>query len=99
MLNLPKEKHKSSQICITTFSTPRLSIQSFSMDLIGLLDPSHKDHQYALAVICMSTGCTFSVHLKTNTATEVLQVYLDEMYANFGRSSNSPFYNGTEFKN
>ena len=41
---------------------------------------------------------TFCVPLKTKTATNVVQAYVDEMYAKFGGSANIVSDNGTEFK-
>ena len=53
------------------------------MDLIGEFHPpSKKGHRYALTVICMLTGYMFCVLLKTKTASEVIQVYIDSVYAN-----------------
>ena len=55
-----------------------------SMDLVTPLHPSNKDHQYALTVICMLTGYTFCIHIKTKTATKVVHAYVDKMCATFG---------------
>ena len=58
-----------------------------SMDLIGEFHPpSKKGHKYALTVICMLTGYVFCVPLKTKTACEVIQAYIDNIYAIFGGS-------------
>ena len=47
------------------FSTPRLQMQFIMMDLIGPFDPSSGGYHYALTVICMLTGYTFCIPLKT----------------------------------
>ena len=78
------------------FSTPRLPLQFISMCLIGPFDPSSSGYQYALMVICMSTGYTFCVPLKTKTTSKVVQAYIDEAYAKFGGSVKILSDNGTE---
>ena len=47
----------------------------------------------------MLTGYVFCVPLKTITAEEVLQAYIDNVYSKFGGSDKIPSDNGTEFKN
>ena len=70
------------------------------MDLIGEFHPpTSKKHQYALTVICMLTGYVFYVPLKTKTAEEVIQAYIDHIYSRFGGSLKILSDNGTEFKN
>ena len=55
------------------------------MDLIGEFHPSSKrGHKYALTVICMLTGYVFCIPLRTKTASEVIQAYIDDVYAKFG---------------
>ena len=70
------------------------------MDLIGKFHPptSHGNH-YALTAVCMLTGFTLCVPLKTKTAEEVSKAYLDHIYSNFGGSIKIMTDNGTEFKN
>ena len=70
------------------------------MDLIGEFHPltSH-GHHYALTAVCMLTGFTWCVPLKTKTAEEVAKAYLDHIYCNFGGSIKILTDNGTEFKN
>ena len=70
------------------------------MDLIGEFHPpSKKGNKYALTVICMLTGYVFCVPLKSKTACEVIQAYIDNIYAVFGGSRKILSDNGTEFKN
>ena len=54
------------------------------MDLIGEFHPptSH-GHRYALTAVCMLTGFTWCVPLKTKTAEEVAKAYMDHIYSNF----------------
>ena len=75
-------------------------MQFISMDLIGeFYPPSARGHRYALTVICMLTGYTFCITLKTKTAAEVVKAYIDKIYAKFGGSIKMLSDNGTEFKN
>ena len=56
-------------------------------------------HRYALTAVCMLTGFTWCVPLKTKMAEEVTKAYMDHIYSNFGGSIKILMYNGTEFKN
>ena len=47
----------------------------------------------------MLTGFVFCVPLKTKTAEEVIQAYLDNVYSKFRGSMKILSDNGTEFKN
>ena len=83
------------------FLKPSLQPMDFiCMDLIGKFHPptSH-GHCYALTAVCMLTGFTWHVPLKTKTAEEVSKAYLDHIYSNFGGSIKIMTDNGTEFKN
>ena len=58
-----------------------------SMDLIGEFHPpSSKGNRYALTVICMHTGFVFYIPLKTKSAEDVGQAYIDKVYSQFGGS-------------
>ena len=82
------------------FDTATFAMEFISMDLIGeLYPPSKSGHKYALTVICMLTGYIFCIPLKTKQASEVLQAYIDNIYAKFGGSLKILSANGTEFKN
>ena len=75
-------------------------MQFISMDLIGKFHPpTSRKHRYALTVICMLAGYVFCVPLKTKTAEEVIQAYIDNVYSKFGVSLKILSDNGTEFKN
>ena len=70
------------------------------MDLIGEFHPpTSRGHCYALTAVCMLTGFTWCILLKTKTAEEVTKAYLDHIYSNFGGSVKISMDNGTEFKN
>ena len=82
------------------FDVATFPMQFISMDLIGEFHPpTSKGKRYALTVICMLTGYVFCIPLKTKTAEEVLQAYIDNMYSKFGGSIKIVRDNGTEFKN
>ena len=82
------------------FNVATSPMQFISMDLIGEFHPpTTKGKQYALTVICMFTGYVFCIPLKTKTAEEVLQAYVDNVYLKFGGSMKILSDNGTEFKN
>ena len=79
---------------------PTFPMQFISMDLIGeFYPPTSRKHRYALTVICMLTGYIFCVPLKTKTAEEAIQAYIDNVYSKFGGSLKMLSDNGTEFKN
>ena len=70
------------------------------MDLIGEFHPpTSRGHCYALTAVCMLTGFTWCVPLKTKTAEEVVKAYMDHIYSNFGGSIKILMDNRTEFKN
>ena len=82
------------------FDVASFPMQFISMDLIGEFHPpTSKGKKYALTIICMLTGYVFCIPLKTKTAEEVLQAYIDNVYAKFGGSLKILSDNGTEFKN
>ena len=82
------------------FDTASFPMEFISMDLIGEFHPpSKKGNKYALTVICMLTRYVFCVPLKSKTACEVIQAYIDNIYAVFGGSRKILSDNRTEFKN
>ena len=82
------------------FDVATFPMQFISMDLIGEFHPpTTRNNRYALTVICMLMGYVFCVPLKTKTAEEVIQAYIDNIYSKFGGSMKILSDNGTEFKN
>ena len=65
-------------------------MQFILMDLIGPFDP-----HYTLTMICKLTGYMFCIPLKTKTVSEMVQAYIDEVYAKFGGSLKILSDNGT----
>ena len=82
------------------FDKATFPMQFISMDLIGEFHPpTSRKHRYALTVICMLMAYVFCVPLKTKTAEEVIQAYIDNVYSKFRGSLKMLSDNGTEFKN
>ena len=84
----------------TTFKPSLQPMDFICMDLIGEFHPltSH-GHRYALTAVCMLTGFTWCVPLKTKTVEEVAKAYMNHIYSNFGGSIKILMDNGMEFKN
>ena len=70
-----------------------------AMDLIGEFHPpSSQGNRYALTGICMLTGFTWCIPLKSKKAAEVSRAYLQNVYSVLGGSTKILTDNGTEFK-
>ena len=70
------------------------------MDLIGEFHPaSSKDNRFALTAVCMLTGFTFCIPLKSKCAEDVIKAYIDHICCTFGPSRKILTDNDTEFKN
>ena len=70
------------------------------MDLIGEFHPpSSKGNRYALTAVCMLTGFTFCIPIKSKKAEDVMKAYTDDICCVFGPSKKTLTDNGTEFKN
>ena len=70
------------------------------MDLIGEFHPaSSKGNRYALTAVCMLTGFTFCIPLKSKHAEDVIRAYIDHICCTFGPSRKILTDNGMEFKN
>ena len=82
------------------FSAPPQPMEFIAMDLIGEFHPaSSKGNRYALTAICMLTGFTFCIPLKSKTAKDVVKAYLNHICCVFGPSKKILTDNGKEFKN
>ena len=70
------------------------------MDLIGEFHPaSSKGNRFALTAVCMLTGFTFCIPIKSKKAEDVINAYLNHICCTFGPSRKILTDNGTEFKN
>ena len=75
-------------------------MEFIAMDLIGAFHPaSSKGNRYALTAICMLTGFTFCIPLKSKKAEDVINAYINHICCSFGPSRKILTDNGNEFKN
>ena len=82
------------------FSAPPQPMEFIAMDLIGEFHPaSSKGNRYALTAICMLTGFTFCIPLKSKKAEDFVTAYLNHICCIFGPSKKILTDNGSEFKN
>ena len=71
-----------------------------AMDLIGEFHPpSSQGNRYALTGVCMLTGFTWCIPIKSRKATDVARAYMQHVYSKLGGSTKILTDNGTEFKN
>ena len=80
---------------------PSLKPMDFiAMDLIGEFHlPSSQGNCYALTGVCMLTGFTWCIPIKSKKAADVVRAYMQHIYSVLGGSTKILTDNGTEFKN
>ena len=80
---------------------PSLKPMDFiAMDLIGEFHPpSSQGNRYALTGVCMLTGFTWCIPIKSKKATDIARAYIQHVYSILGGSTKILTDNGTEFKN
>ena len=61
--------------------------------------PPSKGNRYTLMAVCMLTGFTFCIPIKSKKAEDVMKAYTDNICCVFGPSKKILTDNGTEFKN
>ena len=95
-----KHNIKTQQLRNEQFSSPPQPMEFIAMDLIGEFHPaSSKGNRFALTAVCMLTGFTFCIPIKTKKAEDVVNAYLNHICCTFGPSRKILTDNGTEFKN
>ena len=95
-----KHNIKTHQLKNEHFSSPPQPMEFIAMDLIGEFHPaSSKGNRYTLTSICMLTGFTFCIPLKSKHGEDVIKAYIDHICCPFGPSRKILTDNGTEFKN
>ena len=95
-----KHNIKTQQLRNEHFSAPPQPMEFIAMDLIGEFHPaSSKGNRFALTAVCMLTGFTFCIPIKTKKAEDVVNAYLNHICCTFGPSRKILTDNGTEFKN
>ena len=71
-----------------------------AMDLIGEFHPpSSQGNRYTLTGVCMLTGFTWCIPIKSKKAADVARAYMQHVYSVLGGSTKILTDNGTEFKN
>ena len=72
-----------------------------NMDLIGEFHPppSAKGNRYALTAVCMLTGYTFCIPIKSKSAEDIATTWRNHITFPFGVCRKLLMDNGTEFKN
>ena len=94
-----KHNIKTQQLKNEHFSSPPQPMEFMAMDLIGEFHlASSKGNRYALTAVCMLTGFTFCIPLKSKCAEDVIKAYIDHICCTFGPSRKILTDNGTEFK-
>ena len=80
---------------------PSMKLMDFiAMDLIGEFHPpSSNGNRYALTGVCMLTGFTWCIPIKSKKASDVARAYMQHVYSVLGGSMKILTDNGTEFKN
>ena len=92
--------HRSENIKFErkVFHPSLLPMHFTCMDLIGEFQPP-TSHGHHYAAVCMLTGFTWCIPLKSKKADKVAKAYLDHIYSLFRGSVKILMDNGTEFKN
>ena len=79
-----KHNIKTQQLKNEHFSSPPQPMEFIAMDLIGEFHPaSSKGNRYALTAVCMLTGFTFCIPLKSKSAEDVIKAYIDHICCTF----------------
>ena len=95
-----KHNVKTQQLKSEHFSSPPQPMEFIAMDLIGEFHPaSSKGNRFALTAVCMLTGFTFCIPIKSKKAEDIINAYLNHICCIFGPSRKILTDNGTEFKN
>ena len=79
------------QVCAKhNIKTQKLKNENFSsppqpMEFIAMVHPaSSKGNRFALTMVCMLTGSTFCIPLKSKCAEDVIKAYIDHICCTFG---------------
>ena len=95
-----KHNIKTQQLKNEHFSSPLQPMEFIAMDLIGEFHPaSSKGNRFTLTAVCMLTGFTFCIPLKSKCAEDVIRAYIGHICCTFRPSRKILTDNSTEFKN
>ena len=82
-----KHKIETQQLKNEHLSSPPQPMEFIAMDLIGEFNPaSSKGNRYALTAICMLTGFTFCIPMKSKCTEDIIKAYIDHICCPFGPS-------------
>ena len=95
-----KHNVRTQQLKNEHFSSPPQPMEFIAMEIIGEFHPaSSKGNRFALTAVCMLTGFTFCIPLKSKCEEDVIKAYINHICCTFGPSRKILTDNGTEFKN
>ena len=95
-----KHNIKTQQLKNKHFSSPPQPMEFIAMHLIGEFHPaSSKGNRFTLTTVCMLTGFTFCIPLKSKHAEDIIRAYINHICCTFGPSRKILTDNGTELKN
>ena len=95
-----KHNIKVQQLQKEHFKVPPQLMEFIAMNLIGEFHPpSSKGNRYALTAVCMLTGFTFCIPIKSKKAEDVVNAHMNNICCVFGPSKKILTDDGTEFKN
>ena len=95
-----KHNIKTQQLKNEHFSSPPQPMEFIAMDLIGEFHTaSSKGNRFALTAVCMLTGFTFCIPLKSKCAEDMIKGLHRPHMLYFWTIKKDPHKNGTEFKN
>ena len=85
-----KHNIKTQQLKNEHFLSLPQPMEFIAMDLIGKFHPaSSKGNRFPLTAVCMLTGFTFCIPLKSKRAEDVKKAYIDHICCTFGPSKKS----------
>ena len=89
---------KTQQLKNEHFSYPPQPMEFMAMDLIGEFHPAlSKGNRFSLTAICMLTGFTFCIPLKSKCAEDMINAYINHICCPFGPSKKILTDNETNF--
>ena len=95
-----KQRVQKTQFEKQIFEPGVQPMEFLCINLIGeFYPPSSKGNRYALTAVCMLTGFTFCIAIKSKTAQEVVTSWRNHISFPFGVCRKLLMDNGTEFKN
>ena len=94
-----KHNIKTQQLKNEHFSSPPQPMEFIAMVIAEFHPASSKGNRFTLTAICMLTGFTFCIPLKSKCAEDVIKAYINHICCTFGPSRKILTDNSTKFKN